>query len=265
MAVEAVNAAGGVGGRPLRVLARDTRSNPTKVAMPGPELVDAGAVMFIGPDTTDLVDPADARFWAIAPSSCPAPPPPRTSSGGRPPGSSWGRARAGWPASWWPSCAPTGAKPAAAGEPDRPEHRPVLGPGPAPTGCPRWCCPTDQPTTIDSVRPHHPSLVGADAYVLAAFPTSASSLVYALAAHRRAARTRAAGTCRPPCTPPPSWTRFPRGLCDGARGVAPGTVTGAADFRARFAATLAGRPLDDAYPFYDAGAIAALALARATS
>jgi hypothetical protein len=55
---------------------------------------------------------------------------------------------------------------------------------------------------------------------------------------------------------------IPRGVLDGARGVAPGTVVGAADFRTEFAARWQDTPLDDAYPFYDAGAIAVLALQR---
>ena len=55
MAIEAANAAGGVDGRPVRVLARDTRSDPRKVLAPAKELIDAGAAVLIGPDYTDLV------------------------------------------------------------------------------------------------------------------------------------------------------------------------------------------------------------------
>src|SRR3954469_18950388 len=55
MAVEAVNTGGGVGGKPLRIVARDTRSDVQKVRQPAQELIDAGVVAFIGPDTNDLV------------------------------------------------------------------------------------------------------------------------------------------------------------------------------------------------------------------
>jgi hypothetical protein len=46
-------------------------------------------------------------------------------------------------------------------------------------------------------------------------------------------------------------------------GVATGTVAGAAEFRARFSQRWQDVPLDDAYAFYDAGAVAVLALQRA--
>src|SRR4051812_15692148 len=59
MAIESVNAAGGVqgqqGARPLRVVARDTRSDPAKVAEPARELLAQNVAVMIGPDTTDLV------------------------------------------------------------------------------------------------------------------------------------------------------------------------------------------------------------------
>jgi hypothetical protein len=104
--------------------------------------------------------------------------------------------------------------------------------------------------------------IEADAYVLAAFPSSASSLVYALAA--------IGGLADPtrwylsPNLHTPVFLQFiPQGALDGAHGVAPGTVAGAADFRALFIDRWQDEPLDDAFPFYDAGMVAALALERA--
>src|SRR6185369_1113479 len=57
MAIEAANTAGGVGGRPLHILARDTRSDPAQVTTRARELVDAGAVLFFGPDAAELAVP----------------------------------------------------------------------------------------------------------------------------------------------------------------------------------------------------------------
>jgi hypothetical protein len=51
-------------------------------------------------------------------------------------------------------------------------------------------------------------------------------------------------------------------MLTGAHGVAPGTVAGAEEFRGRFRTRWQDEPLDDAYPFYDAGAIAVLAMQR---
>jgi hypothetical protein len=52
-------------------------------------------------------------------------------------------------------------------------------------------------------------------------------------------------------------------MLDGAHGVATGTIAGATDFSEQFARRWQDAPLDDAFPFYDAGAVAALALQRA--
>jgi branched-chain amino acid transport system substrate-binding protein len=56
---------------------------------------------------------------------------------------------------------------------------------------------------------------------------------------------------------------IPRGVLQGARGVAPGTVAGGREFRARFSSRWQDTTLDDAPAFYDAGALAVLALQRA--
>src|SRR3954447_23202615 len=54
MAIEAANRAGGISGRPVAVLARDSGSDPSKVTPPARQLVEAGAAILIGPDTPDL-------------------------------------------------------------------------------------------------------------------------------------------------------------------------------------------------------------------
>jgi ABC-type branched-subunit amino acid transport system substrate-binding protein len=101
-----------------------------------------------------------------------------------------------------------------------------------------------------------------DAYVLAALPSSASSLIFALTA---------VGTIEHPSQwylsptlhTPALLANIPKGALDGAHGVAAGTAAGAQDFSTLFQERWHDQPLDDAYPFYDAGAVAVLALEHA--
>ena len=72
--------------------------------------------------------------------------------------------------------------------------------------------PVDRPG-LEPDRPSAPltrALVDADAYVLAAPPETASLAGLRPDRHGRARRSHAAGTCPPPCTRPPSWSRSPR-------------------------------------------------------
>jgi hypothetical protein len=127
-------------------------------------------------------------------------------------------------------------------------------------GIPQVFLPSNQLSNATTVQPI--TAWPADAYVLLALPTSASSLVFALAA---------VGALGPPSRwylsptlhTPALLETIPKGALAGAHGVAPGTVAGASDFRNRFVARWHDQPLDDAYPFFDAGAVAMLALERA--
>jgi len=120
--------------------------------------------------------------------------------------------------------------------------------------------PSDRSTSRTSLQPI--LAAAADAYVLVAQPPNASPLVFAMAAVG-ALGDPSAWYLSPTLHTPAFLATIPAGALMGARGVAPGTVYGAADFRAQFAARWQDQALDDAYSFYDAGAIAALALARA--
>ena len=249
------------GARRLRLLARDTRSSVEKVAAPTEELIDAGAVMFIGPDTTDLVTQLSTHLsdrTVILPSL-------NTSSDVE------------WrPYSWFVMGPGTGRLACELMSQLRVDGRrkPLLLVNPSGQnnalswdlgltyGMPKVVLPTNEIASQDSVRRLMGDLSGADAYVLAAFPSSASALVYALSAIgelREPDRWYLAPTLHTPAF----LQAIPKGALQGARGVAPGTVTGAADFRTAFQARWQDVPLDDAYPFFDAGAIAALALERA--
>jgi branched-chain amino acid transport system substrate-binding protein len=259
LAIEAANAGGGLRGRPLKLIARDTRSNPTKVTAPALELRDAGAVMFIGPDTADLavplVKPLEEEVL-ILPSFTTAHSPFR-----RPPG-------------WFVMGTGTAQVACELNDQLRAHGRknPVVlvdSDGynglvawelTRRYGIPRLVLPRDQSSSRTSLQPILGA--GADAYVLAALPPSASTLVFAMVAVG-ALNDPAAWYLSPTLHTPAFLDTIPKGALMGARGVAPGTVGGAADFRALFAARWQDSPLDDAYPFYDAGAIAALALARA--
>src|SRR5207247_2065575 len=103
---------------------------------------------------------------------------------------------------------------------------------------------------------------GADSFILAAFPASASALVQGLAAIGGIGDP-SRWYLSPTLHTPAFLASIPQGVLAGARGVSSGTVAGAAEFRARFSAEWQDAPLDDAFPFYDAGAVAALALGRA--
>jgi branched-chain amino acid transport system substrate-binding protein len=127
-------------------------------------------------------------------------------------------------------------------------------------GVAKYVLPTDHASTTSTVRPIVST--SSDAYVLAAFPISASSLVYALAAIG-ALDEPARWYLSPSLHTPFFLDSIPRGSLDGARGIAPGTAAGAAEFRERFFGRWHDLPLDDAYAFFDAGAVTALALQRA--
>jgi neutral amino acid transport system substrate-binding protein len=261
MAIESAHAAGGVDGRPILLLAADTRSDPAKVPLVARALVDAGADLYIGPDTADLITALRSLLGertVMLPSFATA-------------------SDIEWkPRSWFVMGASTlrvGCELVAQLKQDG-RQKPLLIVNPTGYnswlswrltnryGMPRFVLPTDTPSTTATVEPI--TSMAADAYVLAAFPTSASSLVYALAAIG-AMGDPGRWYLSPTLHTPAFVDSIPKGVLEGARGVSAGTIAGAAEFRARFAARWHDEPLDDAYPFYDAGAVAALALQRAVT
>jgi branched-chain amino acid transport system substrate-binding protein len=129
-------------------------------------------------------------------------------------------------------------------------------------GLPEVFLPTDQPSTTMNVQPI--AAARADSYVLAALPPSASSLVYSLVAIgllKDPKRYYLSPTLHTPVL----LQTIPSGALDGARGVARGTAPEAAAFREAYRARWQDDPFDDAYAFYDAGTIGALALAHAAA
>jgi ABC-type branched-subunit amino acid transport system substrate-binding protein len=262
MAIEAANHNGGVGGRPLRVLARDTRSDVRKVTAKATELVDAGAVVFIGPDIVDLAD--ELRFLLrdrvmILPSF-------RTSS------------NVGFgvrPATWFVMGAGTEQIACELVAQVKADHRQktlvILNPfGYNATiawslsnhyAMPKYVLPSDESSTASTIGPIT-AMEDVDAYVLAADPPSGSALVYALAATGKLTDpTR--WYLSPTLHNPAFLETIPKGALDGAHGVSQGTVAGSSDFRTSFADRWNDAPVDDSYPFFDAGAVVVLALQRA--
>jgi ABC-type branched-subunit amino acid transport system substrate-binding protein len=258
MAVDAANEAGGVAGRRLRVVARDTRSDVAKVTAAATDLIDAGAAVIIGPDTTDLVTqlrPVLQDRTMILPSYATA-------------------SAIEWkPASWFvmgPAAARVACELVAQLRADSRQSPLVIV---NPSGYNSWLAwefsnrygmvkhilPTDEASTTATVRP----LTGltTDAFVLAALPTSASSLMYALSSIGALDPSR--WYLSPTLHTPAFLASIPKGLLKGAHGVSAGTVAGAADFATEYKARWQDPPLDDAYPFYDAGAVAILAIGRA--
>ena len=249
MAVEAANAAGGIGGRPLALVARDTRSDPGQVTPAAQALMDAGAALFIGPDTVALavqLKSVLAEQLLLLPSFA-------TSN-----------LNIYKPPTWFVM----GATPARVAcelvaqlQADGRKHPLVIA---EPTG-------HNSLLAFELMRGHgmattvlpsDPAGVGAaaipisalpaDAYVLATVPASASRLLYNLKTIGKFGDPRQ-WYLAPTLHTPALLETIPRGMLDGARGVATGTIAGATDFSERFARRWQDAPLDDAFPFYDAG------------
>ena len=246
LAIEAANQAGGVDGRPVEILARDTRSDPRKILEPTQELLDAKAAVLIGPDYNNLLSQAREILeqrtlilpsFATASNDVEAPllvrDGRRLSAGGL---------RAGDPVPL-----------------RRPRHAASRSSAPATTtaalswefsnayGLVKHVLSTDQASTTTTVQALARAMAGADAYLLAASPDTASSLIYALAAIGEL-KDPARWFLSPTLHTPAFLESIPKGVLNGARGVSSGTVAGAADFRALFKARWDDSPLDDAYP-----------------
>lgn len=261
LAVESANAAGAIGGRPFEVIAGDTRSDPARATPAARRLVEAGAVMFLGADTPEIaihVQSVIGAYATILPSFA-------TASG------------VTLKPDWWFVMGPTpermACELAAQVRADgRGRSLIIVGAGGYSSqlgedlnrtlSAPVVVLPRDQAPTTSNIQPILSS--SPDAYVLATLPSTASSLVYAMAA-LGAIKDPTRWYLAPTLHTPAFLETIPRGLLDGARGVAPGTVASAADFRLAFRARWHDEPLDDAYAFYDAGAVAVLALARAVA
>jgi branched-chain amino acid transport system substrate-binding protein len=259
MAVEAANAAGGVGGQPVRVLARDTLSDPRRVSGPARELLQAGVQLFVGPDTVELGVELKALLGErtlIMPSFTTA------------------DSNIYKPHSWFVMGAPAARVAcelrAQLAADQRKQPLVVTDPGgynnllafelTKAQALPRVVLPTLGVRDNADIQPV--TATSADAIVLATSPPSASSLLYALGA------VGAIGDphrfyLSPTLHTPALLETLPRGMLVGARGVAPGSVAGSQEFADGFARRWHDVPLDDAHAFYDAGAVAVLALQRA--
>jgi ABC-type branched-subunit amino acid transport system substrate-binding protein len=259
MLLEAVNQPGGLDGRPIEVLARNIPSDPRRADARAQALVDGNAAVVIGPDrseTLSQVQPILQDRTVILPSFATF---------------DYIQYK---PDSWF-----------------------VMGPGPLRFACellgraaadglgraihivsndsyssalsfvfsntyglPKFVLSSS--ATLETVESLTRALEGFDAYVLAASPVAASSLIYALAA-AGALDDPKRWYLAPTLHTPAFLESIPRRAMLGAGGVSPGTVAGASAFRARFLARWNEEPLDDAYSFYDAGAVAVLSIQRA--
>jgi hypothetical protein len=252
MAIEAANAAGGVNGRAFALISRNTRSDVRLVPDRAQDLLDAGAAVIIGPDDEEL-----AR--ALLPQERTIILPGLSAVGGSPP--------------WWfviGASAPRFACEIMAQLSADDRRRPLLivkpsGPNVSLAwalsviyGLPRAVL-SGELLTSDELEVILREK--ADAYVVAALPGAASSLVHAMTARGALKDPRQwflSPTLHTPTFLESGLTRALR----GARGVSAGTAPGTADFSVSFAERWQDAPLDDAYPFYDAGAVAVLALSR---
>jgi branched-chain amino acid transport system substrate-binding protein len=257
MAIEAANRAGGVGGRPVALVARDTASDASKVTPVARELVEAGARLFVGPDTPEVAVELKVLLGdhtVILPSFTTA--------------SNFSK-----PHSWFvmgPPAARMACELQAQLQADG-RQKPLVVADPngynsqlafeltLTYSMPWVFLPSQEPSNDRTVQPI--VAAKADAYVLAALPASASSLVYALAAVGALEPSRL--YLSPTLHTPALLQTVPQGMLEGAHGVAAGNMEGSEIFRARFGARWQDAPLDDAVTFYDAGVMAVLALQRA--
>jgi branched-chain amino acid transport system substrate-binding protein len=258
MAIEAANRGGGIAGRSVAIMAGDTRSDPRRVTEPARQLLDGGASIFIGPDTIELavqLKPLLGDRTLMMPSF--------TTSD----------LNIYKPNSWFVMGAPVrriACELVAQGRTNGHRAPLVVSDG---NGYHSLLAselehvhnilsvslPSDGASNEQSVEPI--VAAPADSYFLLALPPAASSLMYALAARSRLDPSR--WYLAPTLHTPALLQTVPNGMLTGAHGVASGTVVGAQDFQTAFAQRWQDTPLDDAYSFYDAGAVAMLALERA--
>ena len=259
MAFEAAEAAGGVGGRPVRIVARDTRSDPSKVLVKAQELLDAGVALVIGPDTNDLAIAARSLLGnrtMILPSFATA------------------AAVEFKTPSWFVMGVTIGqvacelmAEMRADGR-EKPlliynssGYNTSLAWGLSSRyGVPKIVLPTESESPDATLALIARAKV--DSYVLAAFPPAAIQLVFALLATSGISDSTR-WYLSPTLHSPIFLESLPKGALLGAHGVAQGKVTDGALFAEQFARRWHDQPLDDSYPFYDAGALAVLSLQRA--
>ena len=259
MAIDAANAAGGINGTPITLMARDTQSDPLKIQEKARELLDARLPVVVGPDNNELATEVKTLLseqTLLLPSFTTT------------------EFTVYKPLPWFVMGAASQriacelmAQLRADGR-----QRPITVADAFGYNTllafqltqlhnvPQFIVSGDPATnerTIITV-----SSTGADAYILAALPPVASSLIYSMAA-LRAIGDPTRWYLSPTLHTPEFLETIPRGVLEGAHGVAVGAAAGASEFVRQFSARWGEPAMDAAYSFYDAGAIAALALQRA--
>jgi branched-chain amino acid transport system substrate-binding protein len=265
LAVEAANQAGGLalptgGKRPIQMVARDTRGDLSHVVPAAQELLDAGVALIIGPDTAALAVQLKALLGGrtmIMPSFT-------TSDSDLYKPNSWFVMGAGplrVACELVAQLRQDGRQTPLVVE-DAAGYNVLVGRALSFTfGLRQVFLPTDAVVGEASLRPL--MTTPADSYILATVPSTASSLLYTLAALGWLGDP-ARWYLSPTLHTPALLQTIPDGMMTGARGVATGADPGATpDFDQAFLRRWSDHPLDDAYPFYDAGAVAVLAVQRA--
>jgi ABC-type branched-subunit amino acid transport system substrate-binding protein len=260
LAVERINQGGGLGGRPIHLVVRDIQSDPNRAERLFTELVNEQTAAFIGPDSpnvfTHFVERQRKRTLFI----------PTVALGAR--DSSYGADN--WftffPHTWTLACAfkrrlaeDGVTKPLILHSPDS-FHSELM------TALKLAIDAPDRVVTL----PSHSGLSGpeieelvhrdSDALLLMAFPESAAPVVSELSF-----RTRK-GTrwyLSPTLNTPRFFEVLPSGALLGAHLAKPGRLVNDNAFAEQFRQRWQDEPLDEAFGFYDAAAIAALALQAA--
>jgi ABC-type branched-subunit amino acid transport system substrate-binding protein len=257
MAIDAANAASGLNGRAVGVLPRDTGSDPARVQAPAKELAER-TVLVVGPDVQDLAIALRGVFGQrtlIMPSFA-------TSFVHHKP-TSWFVMGAGPRAvadqMFKLAQADGRMKPIAIASPNGYDSQ--IGSNLSSAyAIPQVYLPRSGSSNEETVRPIVAHM--ADAFFLSAPPPAASSLIYSLVALGELGDGKQ-WYLSPTLHTPALLENIPRGILDGAHVVSVSASPEAAAFATSFRERWNDEPLDDAYAFYDAGAIAVLALQRA--
>ncbi|HXU82193.1 MAG TPA: ABC transporter substrate-binding protein, partial [Polyangia bacterium] len=259
LAVDRLNQAGGLGGRPIRLVVRDIQSDPNRAERLFTELVDGQVAAFIGPDSpnvfTHFVERQRKRTLFI----------PTVALGAR--DSSYGADN--WftffPHTWTLACAfkkrlaEDGVKkPLIMHSPDS-FHSELMTALKQALDAPDRVIDLPSRTGLPAAQLEELLHRDSDALLLMAFPESAAPVVSELS-FRTQKGTR--WYLSPTLNTPRFFEVVPAGALEGALLAKPGKPANGA-FAEQFRQRWHDEPLDEAYGFYDAAAIAALALQAA--
>jgi len=262
MAVEEVNRAGGVSGRPIRLVMNDIQSDASRAMNISADLLAREKIAaFIGPDSPNVVN---QLFFSLRQQTLFLPSvasPARDHIFGA---HNWFTFA---PNVWTLACAfqrrldADGIRnPLILFNPDS-FHAELAVALTSTLSAPNRAVAIPARATLSSSEVEEVQRREKDALLLIAFPESAASVVSELSFRTRT-RTGPPWYLSPTLHTPRFFDNVPPGALEGAQGVGPGRQSGEA-FERLFASRWNDAPLDEAFAFYDAAAVVSLALQEA--